>query len=38
VKGNALGHVWVYVVADLLGGVLAAFAANYLNKDVDAAA
>nr|MWN21748.1 glycerol transporter [Leuconostoc lactis] len=37
VKGNALGHVWVYVVADLLGGVLAAFAANYLNKDVDSA-
>ncbi|WP_459525215.1 MIP/aquaporin family protein [Leuconostoc lactis] len=38
VKGSALGHVWVYVVADLLGGALAAFAANYFNKDVDTAA
>ena len=38
VKGSALGHVWVYVVADLLGGALAAFAANYFNKDVDTSA
>ena len=34
VKGSALGHVWVYLVADLLGGALAAFAANFFNKDV----
>ena len=34
VQGKALGHVWVYLVADLLGGALAAFAANFFNKSV----
>ncbi|MCT4389707.1 MIP/aquaporin family protein [Leuconostoc falkenbergense] len=34
VQGKALGHVWVYLVADLLGGALAAFAANFFNKGV----
>ncbi|WP_338087907.1 MIP/aquaporin family protein [Leuconostoc rapi] len=38
VQGKALGHVWVYIVADLLGGVLAAFVANFFNKDVPEAA
>lgn len=33
VQGKALGHVWVYVVANLLGGVLAAYAANFFNKE-----
>ncbi|WP_294975921.1 aquaporin [uncultured Leuconostoc sp.] len=35
VQGKALGHVWVYVVANLLGGVLAAYAANFFNKEVE---
>ena len=34
VQGKALGHVWVYLVADLLGGALAAFAANFFNKGI----
>ncbi|CAM3126963.1 MIP/aquaporin family protein [Leuconostoc gasicomitatum] len=34
VQGKALGHVWVYIVANLLGGVLAAYAANFFNKEV----
>lgn len=34
VQGKALGHVWVYLVADLLGGALAAFAAKFFNKGV----
>lgn len=38
VQGSALGHVWVYIVADLLGGVLAAFAAMFFNQEVKDAA
>ncbi|MEX0381627.1 MIP/aquaporin family protein [Leuconostoc sp. MS02] len=33
VQGKALGHVWVYILANLLGGVLAAYAANFFNKN-----
>ncbi|MEM0561668.1 aquaporin [Leuconostoc mesenteroides subsp. mesenteroides] len=37
VQGKALTHVWVYLVADLLGGALAAFAANFLDKKEEVA-
>ena len=38
VQGKALTNVWVYIVADLLGGVLAAFVANFFNSKSEAPA